>query len=110
MAEPFDPSIWERIAAVMSAGLLTCAGYIGHVFNGRIKRAEAAIHDIRNKLPSEFERMEINRQRDNIAKLFDLLAEHAKRDEDMHRNIMATMAHNHTEVLMVMSNKADRRR
>lgn len=47
-------------------------------------------------------------QRGHIAKLFDKLEEHSRRDEELAREIMGSMSANHAEILRELGHKADR--
>lgn len=109
MSEPsIDPGLWERAANWLWAALVAAGSFILHTFGGRIRRIEANIHELRNRMPSDYERAEINRQRDNVAELFKQLKAHAERDEDMHNDIMRAISGNHSEVLRELSRKADK--
>ena len=88
----------------MAAICAALVGAIRHLDLKRFTKIEKQIHDLRNemqiiqsKLPSDFERQEINRQRDNIAKIFDRLTE---MQEQMHQH--------HVDLLEALSRKADR--
>lgn len=117
MAEPsIDPTLLEKgvqwLWTMLVLAISSLSGvvlWLWREVNARIRRNEVSIHDIRGKIPSDYERAETNRQRDNVSKLFDELKKHADRDEDMHRTIMKTMTDNHTELLREVSKKADRR-
>lgn len=47
-------------------------------------------------------------QRSHIGKLFDKLEEHSRRDEELAREVLSTMASNHAEVLRELGRKVDR--
>lgn len=92
---------------LMGAAWLVIVALIGVIWDNlqrRIERLEKHNHDMRgelqtvlNKLPSEYERQEIIRQRDTIDRIFDKLNEMR---EDLHKQ--------HLDVLEALSRKVDR--
>ncbi len=60
------------------------------------------------KLDKKADKVEVDRQRDNIGKLFEKLDEHAQADATSFQKMFERMSDNHAEVLRALSDKADR--
>lgn len=74
-------NIWAPIGGLLAA--------IWALLNTRIGHSEA----------------EINRQRDNIAKIYTKIEEHTQRDEDMYREILQTVQNNHSEIMNILARR-----
>lgn len=103
MAVDVEPGLAAKLAdwgwAIISA-LLTV---VWAMHNKRMDRIE---QDIAEKEKSH--NAEMGRQRDNIAKLFDKLEEHARRSEDRHREILSKQSDLMVALHTGLAGKADR--
>ena len=94
-----DPEGLSLLAKVIAAGTAVAAP-IGWLWAKLDKKADKA---------------EVDRQRDNIAKIFEKmedhaqrLSDHASRDEQLFREVLGEMGKNHSELLREMGRKQDR--
>ena len=88
-------------AVVIGAPAFGIWKWLDHKFDGKADKAamEDSIKEVKD---------EAGRHRDYIAKLFDKLEEHSRRDEELAREVLGTMSNNHVELLRELGKKADR--
>lgn len=98
-----DPESFGLLAKVITAGGVVATPIVW-LWTKLDKKADK--HTVNNQLQEV--KNEAALQRGHIAKLFDKLEEHARRDEETHREMLKTMSDNHAELLREMGRKADR--
>lgn len=91
-------SIWERAANWLWAGVVALLGMIYRALDARFDKQEKRIESLEAKMPSEYERREIDRQRENITKIFDRLDAHSRDTNTKFNTVMDTMNKNHREL------------
>jgi hypothetical protein len=96
MAAEADPGLIGKLMEWGWAAISALLGVVYTMHNKRMDKIEASIVE-----GDSANRAEIDRQRDNVAKLFDKLEQHAQRSEDRHVEILTAL---HTG----LSKKADR--
>lgn len=102
MATP-DPEGFSLLAKVVAAGGAVATPIVWLWTKLDKKADKHAVNDSLQEIKSESAL-----QRSHIGKLFDKLEEHARRDEETHREMLRTMSDNHSELLREMGRKADR--
>ena len=95
-APEVDQSVWREIFSYAWAGVLALVGLVWKQHERRIDAIEKTVAD-GDKSNAD----EIDRQRDNIAKLFDKLEEHGRRSEQRHIELLHALHEG-------LSRKADR--
>ncbi len=68
------------------AGVGALASVAWRMLTGRLDALEKHVAEVDERQTSE-----MNRQRDNISKLFDKLEQHAQRSEDRHRELLTAL-------------------
>ena len=68
----------------------------------------AAYKWIDSRFDKKADKEEVSKHRDYIAKLFDKLEDHSRRDETLFRELMEKLGDNHAEVMTKLGDKADR--
>ena len=86
MASEADPALWKQFIDWMWAPIGALVGVAWNMLHKRIDSVEARVDDLNDQQTSE-----MNRQRDNIAKLFDKLEQHSQRAEDRHRELLTAL-------------------
>lgn len=100
MAESSDPasSFWERASNWLWTAAVALVGIIYRTLDARFDKQEKRIESLEAKMPSEYERREIDRQRENISKIFDRLDSHTRDTNQKFNTLMDTMNKNHREL------------
>lgn len=102
MAAP-DPESFGLLGKVLAAGAVVAAP-ITWLWTKLDKKADK--HAVNNQIQDVKNEQAV--QRSHIATLFEKLEQHSRRDEELARAIMGTMASNHAELLRELGDKADR--
>jgi len=98
--EPEGLSLLGKIGAALAPIMAVVYGFLRLLGKKADKHVVASQYD-------EI-RVEQGMQRQHIAKLFDKLDEHSRRDEELVREVLGAIAANHSEVLRELGRKADR--
>ena len=99
-----DPEGMSLLAKVIAAGTAVAAP-IGWLWAKLDKKADKEM--VKEEIAEV--KAETSRHRDHIARLFEKMEEHSRRDEEAHRTVLEKMSENHAEILRALSTKADRR-
>lgn len=86
MSNEGDPTLWRQVVEWMWAPLGAMIGVVWNMLHKRIDGLEAKLESGDHANSDE-----IDRQRDNIAKLFDKLEQHSQRAEDRHRELLTAL-------------------
>lgn len=92
---------WQDIAKWLW-GLLVPAGW--WIFNKQDKRIDAVEASLKEKTDVS----ESEKHREYIAKLFEKIDEHSRRDEALFREVLTKMGDNQSELLRELNKKEDR--
>ena len=97
----FDNETWKWIA---TSAATAAAGLAAFVW----KDTKQSIQQKADKEDVQRIEDEQSRHRDHLAKIYEKLEQHTRRDEDHFRELFTTIAANHSEILRELGKKVDR--
>jgi len=91
--------LFAKLADWLWAVALAAVGIIYKTVDARFDKYDKRIESLESRMPSDYERKEIDRQRDNITKIFDRLDTMQQENHKWRDDAMATMNKNHHELV-----------